>query len=186
MLANDGIMVESRLYTSIRSADGDLLKSNDLKEDFIAPATSVFLINDILKGAIQRGTGIRIKKSGFNSEVAGKTGTSNNSRDTWFVGYTPRFLAAIWIGEKNNSSTGSTGGTLAAPVWADFMKCIDPSAYETPFIKPLDIQKVKIDLVTEKKASKFCPKENTAYIANQKQMKLIWTILFLKIGLNKP
>jgi penicillin-binding protein 1A len=82
-----------------------------------------FLITNVLQEAIERGTGTAVRTSGFEATAAGKTGTTNDATDTWFVGYTPRLVAAVWMGfdEPRPIMGLATGGRLAAPVWGRMM-----------------------------------------------------------------
>jgi penicillin-binding protein 1A len=88
----------------------------------IADAPSVFQLVTMMQGVVSRGTGFEAGK-GLNRDVAGKTGTSQDFNDAWFVGFTPNLVTAVWIGYDNPSSLGNneTGGALAAPIWHDFM-----------------------------------------------------------------
>jgi membrane carboxypeptidase/penicillin-binding protein len=76
----------------------------------------------MMKGVIEYGTGVKIKP--ISRPVAGKTGTSNDQMDAWFVGYTPEWVAGVWLGFDKKKEIGEkeTGGKIAAPVWLDFMK----------------------------------------------------------------
>ncbi|HOJ12913.1 MAG TPA: PBP1A family penicillin-binding protein [Deltaproteobacteria bacterium] len=89
-------------------------------EQVISPQTA-YIVTDILKDVVREGTGWRAKALG--RPVAGKTGTSDDSRDTWFVGYTPDVLCGVWIGYDDMRSLGAseTGGRTACPVFVDFM-----------------------------------------------------------------
>jgi penicillin-binding protein 1A len=82
-----------------------------------------FLVTDSLREALERGTGTAVRASGFRGPAAGKTGTTNDGTDTWFVGYTPEVVAAVWIGydRPRPIMAVATGGRVAAPVWARLM-----------------------------------------------------------------
>jgi penicillin-binding protein 1A len=108
------------------------IAAEDGREIFAAPAPRVehvldegiaFLITNVLQEAIERGTGTAVRTSGFEATAAGKTGTTNDATDTWFVGYTPRLVAAVWMGfdEPRPIMGLATGGRLAAPVWGRMM-----------------------------------------------------------------
>ena len=88
----------------------------------VADPQSVFQLVTMMQGVVQRGTGYEAGK-GLNRPVAGKTGTTSDSNDVWFVGFTPDLVTAVWIGFDNNTSLGEkeTGGTVSAPVFHDFM-----------------------------------------------------------------
>jgi penicillin-binding protein 1A len=119
-----GQVAAPRLLLRIAAEDGS--------EIFAAPAPRpervmddgiAFLITNVLQEAIERGTGTAVRASGFEATAAGKTGTTNDATDTWFVGYTPRLVAAVWMGfdEPRPIMGLATGGRLAAPVWGRMM-----------------------------------------------------------------
>ncbi len=85
-----------------------------------------FIVTDMLRDVINRGTGTGVRAAGFFGAAAGKTGTTNDATDAWFVGYTPDLVADIWIGYDSPSPLGSagTGGGIAAPVWGRIMRRI--------------------------------------------------------------
>jgi len=87
-------------------------------------ARVAYVITDILQDAVDRGTGTGVRSAGYRGPVAGKTGTTNNATDTWFVGYTPDVVGAVWIGYDQPSPMGgnATGGGFAAPVWGRVMR----------------------------------------------------------------
>jgi penicillin-binding protein 1A len=88
----------------------------------IADAASVFQVVTMMQGVVTSGTGYEAGK-GLNRAIAGKTGTTQDFNDAWFVGFTPNLVTAVWIGFDNPSSLGTneTGGAIAAPIWHDFM-----------------------------------------------------------------
>jgi penicillin-binding protein 1A len=88
----------------------------------IADAASVFQVVTMMQGVVTSGTGYEAGK-GLNRAIAGKTGTTQDFNDAWFVGFTPDLVTAVWIGFDNPSSLGTneTGGAIAAPIWHDFM-----------------------------------------------------------------
>jgi penicillin-binding protein 1A len=88
----------------------------------IADPQSTFQLVTMMQGVVQRGTGARAG-AGLDRAIAGKTGTSQDFNDAWFVGCTPDLVAAVWMGCDNPQSRGEgeTGGNLSAPIWHDFM-----------------------------------------------------------------
>ena len=78
-------------------------------------------MTSLLEGVIQSGTGAAVRGLGVSGAVAGKTGTTNDGRDAWFVGYTPRLLTVVWIGFDGGDAHGLSGAEAALPMWADFM-----------------------------------------------------------------
>jgi 1A family penicillin-binding protein len=98
-----------------------------------------YVVTDILRDAVDHGTGTGVRLAGFRGPVAGKTGTTNNATDAWFVGYTPDIVGAVWIGYDTPTPLGgaATGGGFAAPVWGRIMRQVYagrpmPDAWRAP------------------------------------------------------
>jgi penicillin-binding protein 1A len=122
------------------------------KSTMIVDEASSYQITSILSGAVQRGTGRRA--ASLNKVIAGKTGTTNDSMDAWFIGYTPRIVVGTYIGHDNPKTLGKkgTGASIALPIFVDFMQ----NAYDIPsidFIVPESINLVKIDYDTGKESN---------------------------------
>jgi penicillin-binding protein 1B len=94
---------------------------------------------------------------GITWPVAGKTGTTNDSRDAWFVGYTPDILALVWVGFDNGDSIKATGAAAALPIWADLMNAIPQYRSETEFKIPQGVEKILVCPVTGRSAVAGCP-----------------------------
>ena len=103
----------------------------------LADPQSVFQLVTMMQGVVQRGTGFSAGV-GLNRAIAGKTGTSQESNDTWFVGFTPDLVTAVWVGFDDNSSLGEkeTGGSVASPIWRDYMAVALKSRPNLPFRMP--------------------------------------------------
>jgi len=114
-----GTTAEPLFVQRVEDADGNVLWSipETRKQSGLEPAVA-YIINDVLKDAVNYGTGTGVRSAGYYGIVAGKTGTTNNATDAWFVGYTPEVVGTVWIGYDQPSSLGSaaTGGGFAAPV----------------------------------------------------------------------
>jgi len=87
--------------------------------------------------------------------VAGKTGTTNDSRDSWFAGFSQDLLAVVWLGRDDNGETPLTGATGALRVWANFMRRADPLPLDTPV--PANIRRVWVDMKTGLMTASDCP-----------------------------
>jgi len=118
-------------------------KIEDERQQIIAPSTAYQIVS-MLEGVVQRGTGIRIKKVG--KPLAGKTGTTNKSRDTWFVGFSPDLAVGIYMAFDNPRSLGrrESGSSVAVPVFRDFMARALKKRPAVPFRIPPGIQLVRI------------------------------------------
>lgn len=135
-LANGGVFVPAKFFTSIESPSGDLIVKPSQAETRIADEAATFVLTDILRGAVNRGTGTSIRTKGYQGEAAGKTGTTNEARDAWFIGYTPNLASGVWVGFDDNQPIGLTGGAAAAPIWAEYMKCAENFIKIEKFIQP--------------------------------------------------
>jgi 1A family penicillin-binding protein len=145
VFANHGISMGPVEILSITDNTGRVLYTNDaLPKQSIKPEIA-FLITDLLKGVIEHGTGWKARE--LARPVAGKTGTTNDYRDAWFIGYTPGLVAGVWVGYDDQTSIGfrETGARAALPIWLSFMKkAIDDRAPEE-FVAPEGILFRQID-----------------------------------------
>jgi penicillin-binding protein 1A len=115
---------------------------------------SAFQMTSMLEGVVQRGTGTVINRMLPNVPIAGKTGTTNDEKDAWFVGYTPDLLVGVFVGYDTPRPMGGgmTGGHLAAPIFANFMKMALADKPATPFRVPAGIKFVRVNLRTGERA----------------------------------
>ena len=157
-LANGGRYVPPRLFLTIADED-EVLHSEPYAEERAASEPAVFVVTDILRGVLTRGTGRSVTSGGFTEPAAGKTGTSNEARDAWFVGYTPNLVAGVWVGFDDNQPIGLTGGVAAAPIWTEFMKCSRPFHDTLEFIPPPGVVSAELDGVSGDLFGPDCPSE---------------------------
>lgn len=127
---NDCIVYRPYLINEILDKDGNTVYkgSGIMGWDNHASKTASRAVSNILEKVTNSGTASRLRSTyGFTKPAAGKTGTTNDSRDGWFAGYTSRLTCAVWVGMDDNSPIyrGATGASLALPVWADYMKKAD-------------------------------------------------------------
>jgi penicillin-binding protein 1A len=107
---------------TITDNTGRVLYATDALPTQVVSPEIAFLMTNLLKNAIAHGTGWKARELG--RPVAGKTGTTNDYRDAWFIGYTPSLVTGVWVGYDNQSSIGprETGASAALPLWLEFMK----------------------------------------------------------------
>jgi penicillin-binding protein 1A len=118
-----------------------------------------YVITDMMRSVVEEGTATKAKS--LKLTIAGKTGTSNDSRDTWFVGMTPDVVVGVWIGYDDNTplGKGETGGTTALPAFVDVMKAIGPK--NRAFSRPPEVGSARIDLATGMLAADGAPDKST-------------------------
>ena len=122
----------------------------------MSPAEA-YLMTSLLQGVIRTGTAASMPVLGISGEVAGKTGTTNDGRDAWFVGYSSRLLAVVWVGFDDGEAHGLSGAQAALPIWADFMKQALGAYPAPPFAIPDGISFADIDATNGKLAGSSCP-----------------------------
>jgi penicillin-binding protein 1B len=116
-----------------------------------------FLVTHVLQGVIDRGTGASARTLGVEGAVAAKTGTTNEGRDAWFVGYTPRLVALVWVGFDQRDVLRLSGAQAALPIWADFMRTAQAVVPPTAFVPPPSIVFHEVDAGNGKRATTWCP-----------------------------
>ncbi len=135
VFANNGMKATPIAIKYVSDSKGRILESNEPEsEEVISPQTA-FLITSMMEDVVQYGTGWKAKELG--RPVAAKTGTTNDYRDAWFVGYTPQLITAVWVGFDDMRSLGpqETGARAASPIWTLFMKNYltgDPENFPVP------------------------------------------------------
>lgn len=127
VFANGGYAVAPYFVTKITDANDQVIaetaKVNLSSQQPVIDPRNAFIMNSILKDVAKYGTGARAYKALQRNDIAGKTGTTNDSKDVWFDGYTPNLVAITWVGYDQPKSLGRQfGATLALPIWIDFMK----------------------------------------------------------------
>lgn len=122
--AADGLLPAPLALKEISDDQGVVLNRRHMTIASVTSPAKAFLINSMLSSAVAEGTARALKSLGIGEPVAGKTGTTNDSRDAWFVGYTPEILALVWVGFDDGTSMKGTGASAALPIWADLMRRI--------------------------------------------------------------
>lgn len=158
-IANGGVISDPKSITGITTNDKNATSYTvEYPEVRVANEAPVFVLTTVLQDVINYGTGTSIRRLGFTGPAAGKTGTTNDSRDAWFAGFTPRTLAVVWVGFDDNRVLGLTGGQAAAPIWASFMKCISGSEPQLDFVSPPGVVYKRIDRQNGLVATAYCPR----------------------------
>ncbi len=110
----------------------------------------------MMRSVINEGTGAAARAAGFALDAAGKSGTTNDLRDAWFVGFTPELLTVVWVGLDDNTPVGLTGSQAALPIWTAFMKRALSGHRNQAFTVPEGVTFVEIDKDTGGRAGPFC------------------------------
>jgi penicillin-binding protein 1B len=123
----------------------------------VARPDTTYLVVNMMRSVINEGTAAAARAS-FKLDAAGKTGTTNDQRDAWFIGFTPDLIAAVWVGFDDNKPIGLTGAQGALPIWTAFMKRATAGRGDRAFAVPDGVVFADIDKETGKLATDGCPK----------------------------
>jgi penicillin-binding protein 1B len=124
----------------------------------VARRDTTYLVTDMMRSVINEGTGAGARSMGFSLDAAGKSGTTNDYRDAWFVGFTPDLLTVVWVGLDDNQVLGLSGSRAALPIWAEFMTRALAGHPNAAFDPPDGIVFADIDRDTGKLATPLCPR----------------------------
>lgn len=130
---------------------------DDVKPVQVFPARDVFILTNVMKGVVDRGTAAGLRSLGFRHIAAGKTGTTNDARDAWFIGFTPQTLTLTWVGFDDNRVTGLSGGEAAVPIWARYMIPITAGQPNSDWGLPPGIALQEVDETSGGLATPNCP-----------------------------
>jgi penicillin-binding protein 1A len=163
VFANQGVWVEPTAILRVEDKDGNIIEEAIPKHREVIGEATAYIMTDMLETSINAGTGVTARSVyGFYRPAAGKTGTTNDFTDAWFVGFTPQITAGVWVGfDDPELSLGDnqTGAATALPIWAPFMKATYDSL-ELPladFSMPPDVVRVRICAESKKLATESCP-----------------------------
>jgi len=174
VFANHGVYVQPISILKIEDKDGTVLEDNYPSQREVLSEETSFIMTSMLEGVVNSGTGAHVRDF-FQLPAAGKTGTTTDFADAWFVGYTPQIVAGVWVGFDNNSVHFKTwdgqGGRAAAPIWGRFMKYVyDDPSIAMPleyFEKPDKVLTETICSETKKLATPYCPETETEYFTEK-------------------
>jgi penicillin-binding protein 1A len=161
VFANGGVKMKTTTIKFITDGRGEMIENSQPESTPVLSAAGAFLITSMMEDVIKYGTG---QKANIGRPAAGKTGTSNDYKDAWFVGYTPDLAAAVWVGYddmRRSLGHGEVGGRAAAPIWRHFMGNALSGHAATGFSVPAGIAKVRIDKATGMLADPLASESST-------------------------
>ncbi len=186
IIVNGGKKVSPTIIEKIQDRDGKTIYKRDKRNcenclvqgdgNFAVPtlyddrqritdSATAYQITSMLEGVVQRGTSVRAKSIG--KIIGGKTGTTNNSMDSWFIGFSPDLVAGVYIGFDTPKTLGprETGSSIALPIFVDFMKQALKNVSSTPFRVPDDIKFIKINRETGVLPTPITPRKDIMFEA---------------------
>jgi len=183
---NEGVYVEPISILRIEDKDGNVIEENTpVRREVLSPETA-YLMTNMLEETVNGGTASRVRKY-FHLPAAGKTGTTEDYSDAWFIGFTPHITAGVWVGFDNKTvhftTSDGQGGRAAAPIFGKFMQYV----YDDPhialpldyFVQPEGIERDTICVDTKQLATQYCPNReeevfNKKYVPPKCQKHTSW------------
>ncbi len=156
-LANSGLRATPLSIKKVLDRGNQPIERNPVQLEQVIPADTAYLVTHLMEGVIDFGTGNGARKRGFKRPAAGKTGTTNDYRDAWFVGFTPDLLTVVWVGFDHKRALNLAGGEAALPIWTEFMKQATAGLPVSSFIPPPGVTLVRIDPFSGQLATPECP-----------------------------
>jgi penicillin-binding protein 1B len=169
---NGGIIKPLRSIVRVVSGE-DSLMPKVAEGPRIARESTTYLLTNMMRSVLNEGTGASARGNGFALDAAGKSGTTNELRDAWFVGFTPELLAVVWVGFDDNTPLGLSGTQAALPIWTEFMKRALAGHPNLAFDVPEGISFVDIDRDTGRIALPTCPRiTSEAFLAGTEPLEV--------------
>ena len=160
-----GTTVEPRYVLRVEDEEENVVWQSEPERERVLDRRVAYILTDLLREAVDRGTGTAVRNAGFRAPAAGKTGTTDEGADVWFVGYTPRHVASVWIGfdQPREIVERASGGRLAAPVWGRIMRRVQDSDRAKTWTRPSGVIERRVDPSTGLVLAEGCrPKSGRA------------------------
>lgn len=154
---NLGSVVRPALIHGVVASDGTVLYRDRLRAKRVVTAAAAYVTSHLLEGVVEEGTAAAARRLGITQTVAGKTGTTNEAKDAWFIGYSPELISGVWVGFDDGTAVGLTGAKAALPLWAGFMREALQAYQDRPFDIPPGVVFRDVDRHSGLLASWDCP-----------------------------
>jgi len=162
-LASGGVRPETQAIEDVVDRGGGVLARRELRFQRVLDAGTAYLATSLLEGVAERGTAAGVRAGGLRGPIAAKTGTTDEERDLWFVGFTPDLIAVVWVGFDEPRSVGLAGSAGALPIWRRFMEESSGGTLRGAFPRPAGIERAEIAPSTGAIALRGCPEHRTEY-----------------------
>lgn len=157
VFANGGIQVRPNALLGVIGPEGRRVDRTDVPLARAADPAAVAVLASMLEGVVNRGTGASARRLGAQGVFAGKTGTTNDGRDAWFVGFSPRLLVAVWVGFDDNRGLNLSGSAAAVPIYSEFVRRLPSHLFEEPFPQVPGVVTASVDPTTGMLVTEECP-----------------------------
>jgi len=162
-IANGGVRPETESIEDAVDRDGRVLERRHLQFERVLDAGTAYLAISLLEGVAERGTAASVRAGGLRGPVAAKTGTTDEERDLWFVGFTPDLVAVVWLGFDEPRSVGLPSSRGALPIWRRFIEGATGGVIRGAFLRPPEVEQVAIEPSTGALALAGCPERHKEY-----------------------
>ena len=157
-IARIGSRLPLRTIRFVTDDRGKVVSAGDAVQPVqVYPARDMYVLVSVMKGVLDRGTAAGARSLGFRRIAAGKTGTTNDKRDAWFIGFTPSTLVLTWLGFDDNSPIGLSGGEGAVPIWTRYISAVTSGQPNNDFAPPDNVNFVDFDETSGGLATPMCP-----------------------------
>ncbi|HZJ32764.1 MAG TPA: PBP1A family penicillin-binding protein [Vicinamibacterales bacterium] len=156
---NGGYRVKSRGIQSVENASGETVEYDHVEKERILTEDVAFQMVTMLEDVVSRGTGASARSYGLSGPIGGKTGSTNDYRDAWFVGFNSSVVVGVWAGfdQPQTIRQGGTGARIALPIWADFMRRVQRLVPARSFEAPADLEPHELCLISYQRPVDGCP-----------------------------
>jgi penicillin-binding protein 1B len=154
-----GYRVRPRGIVSVMNASDERVHQVHIEREQILSEPVAFQMVTMLQDVVERGTGASARRLGVSGPVGGKTGSTNDYRDAWFVGFSSSVVVGVWAGfdQPERIRTGGTGARVALPIWSDFMRRVSPRLPAEPFTPPSNLRSEELCLLSYQRPVEGCP-----------------------------
>ncbi|MCZ6916607.1 MAG: PBP1A family penicillin-binding protein [Gemmatimonadetes bacterium] len=164
VLAASGYRSDLHATLGVLDAEGDVLSRFEAGGRQVYTQAEAYIVTSALRGVVERGTGRSLRWRGVDGPVAAKSGTTNDFRDAWFIGYTPSLVVGVWVGFDDGRGMGLTGSSAALPIFASFLRgALGPFDRED-FVQPSGIETVSVNRETGLRSGYGCPGEREVFL----------------------
>jgi len=159
VFANGGYRIKSRGIQSVKDAAGGTVEYSHVERERVLPEDVTFQMVTMLQDVVARGTGASARSYGVRGPIAGKTGSTNDYHDAWFVGFNSSVVVGVWAGfdQPQTIRQGGTGARIALPIWADYMRRVQRIAPARPFEAPAGLEPHEMCLISYHRPVNGCP-----------------------------
>jgi 1A family penicillin-binding protein len=181
--ANEGEVPHAYLIRRVEDRSGEVLFSAEPFSSRVITESTAYLMSSMMADVINSGTGARARSLGFTLPAAGKTGTTNEYNDAWFVGFTPRLLAGVWVGfdQPHTILPGGFASEVAVPLWTAFMKAATKGDKPEWFTPPADVTTAVVCRLSGKRATEGCEHVEVVDAKGQLERRsMVYTEYFAK------